>query len=166
LLLGQEPAVRWWYQKYARRLTHYVTGKLSRPLDVEELVQEIFMKSLHNLPNFSQRSSLWTWMCALANHEVADYYRKLYAKKVLSLRPLTDNLLTTKPDDAHELAEKINQVWQAISSRHRELLLQKYIDKKKTAEIAQVFGKTSKAIESELWRARQEFKKAYLKLDY
>ncbi|MDR0462979.1 MAG: RNA polymerase sigma factor [Pseudomonadales bacterium] len=165
LKTGQERAVLWWYNHYSKRLQAFIFSKISKELDVEEITQEVFMKALQNLANFSGRSSLWTWMCAIAKHEIADYYRKIYAKKVLALLPLTENLLTCKIDDADELAEKIEQVWQQVGVCNRELLLQKYIDKRKVAEIARDRGKTSKAIESELWRAREEFKRAYLHLE-
>jgi DNA-directed RNA polymerase specialized sigma24 family protein len=45
-----------------------------------------------------------------------------------------------------------------MSQRSAELLQSKYIDHKKVGQIADEFGKSVKAIESELFRARQEFK--------
>lgn len=161
---GDAAMVRAWYHQYEKRLTAFILERISNPLDTQELVQEVFMRSLQNLAHFSGKSSLWTWMCGIAKHETADYWRKRYAKRVLSLVPLMDNLLASEVSDAHELAEQVEKVWKKIGHHTKELLLQKYIDGKKVAQIARESGKTAKAIESDLWRARQEFKKAYLEL--
>ena len=46
-----------------------------------------------------------------------------------------------------------------------ELLLKKYVDCKKVKDIAFEMGNTSKAVESNLFRARQEFKALWLELE-
>jgi RNA polymerase sigma-70 factor (ECF subfamily) len=165
LRAGEAAAVRAWYKLYATRLEHFILGKVSNPLDAQEIMQEVFMKSLQNLAHFTGKSTLWTWMCSIAKHEVADYWRKKYAKKTLALVPLMDNLLAAEIGDAHDLAEKIGLILKKMEKGNGELLLQKYVDCKKVAQIAREMGKSSKAVESDLWRARRAFKKAYLELE-
>lgn len=165
LRLGQPRAVETWYQLYQVRLTHFIASRISSHQDVQDLVQETFINCLQNLSNFAGHSSLWTWMCSIAKHEVADYYRKLYAKKVLKLLPLSDFLPLPELHSSTELAEKLDSVWKKIGFYYRELLMQKYLDKLKVEQLASARGKTAKAIESELFRARQAFRQAYQELE-
>lgn len=165
LRLGRSRAVEIWYHLYQARLTSFIQARLRSPQDASDLVQETFINCLQNLANFAGNSSLWTWMCSIAKHEIADYYRKLYAKKVLHLLPLSDFLPTLELYRSEELAEKLECVWQKIGSYYQELLLQKYLDRHQVKQLARARGKTPKAIESELFRARAAFKKAYQELE-
>ena len=172
LRAGDERATALWFQTYQPRLTAYISRKLSQPLDVEELVQETFINCLRSLPNFKGNSSLYTWMCSIANHEVADYFRKRYAKKFIKALPLADFIFGDELKsnqsldllDAHQTAETINRVFTKIGRENQELLLLKYVDGQKVKEIARQFGRTPKAIESDLFRARRDFREHYLEL--
>ncbi len=177
LRLGQQKAVSTWYYLYQKRLRRFVASRLQNSGDIEEIVQETFINCLHNLPNFQGKSSLWTWMCAIARHEIGDYYRKRYAKKVLQLLPLGDWLLGDFLHSDHncqnfthqlqtaDLSEKIDCIWQKIGHYYRELLLEKYLDRLSVVQLARARGKTPKAIESDLFRARAAFKAAYQEIE-
>ncbi|NCN06347.1 MAG: RNA polymerase sigma factor [Candidatus Pacebacteria bacterium] len=158
---GQSSAVRQWFTLYHDRMLRYVRNKVGDPQDGEELVQETFLNALRQLPLFRGDASLWTWMIAIARHEIADYYRKRYAKKALHTVPLLDALLTKPLDDTSEISQLVTTCLARMQAHSAELLRLKYIDKKRVTEIAGVFGKTVKAIESELFRAREEFRIVY-----
>jgi RNA polymerase sigma-70 factor (ECF subfamily) len=162
LKLGDPAAVEYWFSEYENRMTHFFSQRIESTQDVHELVQETFVACLKQLPLFRGESSIYTWMISIAQHQVADFYRKKYAKKALQYLPLSQFLLDTKIDDAHETAEKVKQVLTKMSTSSCELLQKKYVDGKKVAEIAIELGKSVKSIESELFRARIEFKELYL----
>jgi RNA polymerase sigma-70 factor (ECF subfamily) len=171
---GEPRAVERWYRAYQSRLLAFVSRKVSLTADVEEIVQETFINTLKSLPEFSRQCSLWTWMCAIAKHEVGDYFRKRYAKKMLQLLPLSDwlwgDFLTTETGNPvialthRDLVEKLEQVMAQIGADSYELLQEKYLDKLSVAQLAAARGKTIKAVESELFRARRAFKKAFLEI--
>lgn len=158
---GNPRAVSEWYGQYRPRVLAYVAKKVSVEKDCEELTQEVFMSCLKHLPLFRGQSSIFTWMCSIARHEIADYYRKKYAKKALKYVPLGEMLLSEEIADAHESAIKVKQVLSQMKAESIELLMKKYVDQKKVIDISRELGKTTRAVESELFRARQEFKKLY-----
>lgn len=162
---GSPQAVEYWFKHFQPKVLALVSTKVSLEKDAEEITQEIFLNCLKHLPLFRGESSILTWMYSIARHEVADYYRKKYAKKAISLLPLTDLLHLEDVKDAHEVSENVRQVFYQMTQEHRELLLLKYIDQKKVKDIADELGKSVKAVESELFRARVEFKRLYLLLD-
>jgi len=158
---GEARAVREWYREFNPRILHFISKKISDHNDCEEIAQEVFLGCLKHLPLFRGKSSIFTWMCSIARHEIADYYRKKYAKKALKYVPLGEMILGEEIHDAHESADKVRQVLSEMKGEYKELLLQKYVDRKKVSEIGLELGKTAKAIESDLFRARREFRELY-----
>lgn len=159
---GNSDAVRQWFAQYHTRLLSYISKKIDNPGDAEELVQETFMNCLKHLPLFRGSSSIFTWMCSIANHEVADFYRKKYAKKALHTVPLADFLIHTKVENAHEVAEKVQMVLSKMRADYQELLQLKYIDGKRVKVIAEELDRTVKSVEADLFRAREEFRSLWL----
>lgn len=158
---GDPKAVQFWYEEYSPRILAYISKKVSNHKDSEELAQEVFLSCLKHLPLFRGGSSIFTWMCSIARHEIADYYRKRYAKKALKYVPLGEMILEEDIVDAHESAVKVKEVLAQMKEESQELLMKKYVDCKKVSEIGDELGRTKKAIESDLFRARKEFKKLY-----
>jgi RNA polymerase sigma-70 factor, ECF subfamily len=161
LKAGNFVAVEAWFRQYHGKLFRLISHKIASKQDAEELVQDIFMSCLKHLPLFRGESSIWTWMQRIARHEMADYYRKRYAKKILQFLPLSELLEKGALHDAHEISKKVHHVLELMSKEDREILLMKYVDKKKVTQIARELGKTAKAVESILFRARNEFRTLY-----
>lgn len=162
LKLGDQTAVQVWFKSYRAQVFRFIHTKIENRPDVEELTQQTFLNCLKNLPLYLGNASLVTWMLAIAKHEVADYFRKKYAKRALKTFPLSELLLAQPISDAHETSARVARTLKKMTAYSRELLLQKYIDCKKVGELAEELGKSVKAVESELFRARKEFKVLYL----
>jgi RNA polymerase sigma-70 factor, ECF subfamily len=162
---GNEQAVEYWFKKYRPKLNKIALAKLPSANQAAEIVQETFISCLQTLNLFQGKSSLFTWMQSVMRHEIADFYRKRYAKKFIKTIPLSEVLLEQHYKDAATTAELVSLVLKKMARKNRELLLKKYVDCKKVKEIAQEMGNSNKAIESELFRARQEFKTLWLELE-
>ncbi|MCB9813457.1 MAG: RNA polymerase sigma factor [Pseudomonadales bacterium] len=158
LKIGNPRAVTQWFNNYHNRMFALVVQKVSNPQDAEEIVQQTFLNCLKHLPLFRGNSSIWTWMNSIARHEIADYFRKKYAKKALKTTHLFDLLMIDDVDDSTEVSEKVTKVLKRMRNQYQEILMLKYIDNKKVAAIATELGKSIKAVESDLFRARKEFK--------
>lgn len=158
---GQSSAVAYWFKTYQPRLRRLVLAKVSIEADAEDLVQEIFINCLKHLPLFRGEASIWTWMTRIASHEIADYYRKRYAKKAIRALALDDLIPMADISDAKELADEVQQTMRQLKDKQRLLLTMKYIEQKTVVEIANYFNQSLKSIESELFRARREFKLVY-----
>lgn len=162
---GNSLAVEYWFKTYYRPLYLSACNKMPSEVIAQEVVQDTFVNCLQSLNLFHNASSLLTWMQAVLRHEMADFYRKRYAKKFIRTLPLTELLLAQPYGDVEETAEKVKWVMKKMLGKNKELLLKKYIDKKQVSEIATETGKTVKAIESELFRARNEFRQLWLELE-
>lgn len=162
---GNELAVEYWFKKYRLKLKKIAFLKVPNANQAAEIVQETFINCLQTLNLFKGNSSLLTWMQSVMRHEIADFYRKRYAKKFIKTIPLSDFLLEQNYKDAASSAELVSIVLKKMLKKNRELLLKKYVDCKKVKDIALEMGNTSKAVESDLFRARQEFKALWLEME-
>lgn len=162
---GENPAVKRWFKLFSPYLLVIALKKVSSREDAQDLVQETFVNCLRQLSLFEGRSRLKTWMVSILRHEIADFYRKKYAKKALKTVPLANLILSQPIKDASETSTKVRLVLAEMSRERRELLLMKYVDRKRVKEIAQHWSKTAKAVESELFRAREEFRALYARVE-
>lgn len=165
LRAGRRRAVEQWFRTYSPYLLRVAKKRLPRQEDAEEIVQETFINCVKQFSLFRGQSRLRTWMVSILNHEIADYYRKQYAKRALKVVPLADLLLARPVKNASETSEKVRLALSKMTREKKELLMMKYVDKKRVTEIARQLEKTVKSIESDLFRARREFRALYLELE-
>ncbi|MFZ5438292.1 MAG: RNA polymerase sigma factor [Patescibacteria group bacterium] len=166
LKAGDKRAVRTWYKNYFPSFLRLTLKKVANKKDAEEIVQETFINALKQIHLFQEKSKLKTWMTSILLHEIADFYRKKYAKKALKVIPLFEEILQKPLLGSSELNDKVEEVLNEMRTDYKNLLLLKYFDKKKVTEIAQKLKKTVKAVEADLFRARREFKEIYLAKGY
>lgn len=146
----------------------YVRYRLMPRADlVDDLVQEVFLAAWDNLDSFRGTSSLKNWMLGIARHKVEAHYRK-ELRRHLSF----DSDADSKADVAEpprldaELDRKraravTHEILAEMPEAYRLLLLWRYWEKRSLAEIGAALGKTEKAIERALARARREFKRRW-----
>lgn len=159
------------YQKYQERLLNFILQKVERREDAEEILQETMISAFDSLPLFQGKSSLYTFLGAIAKHEIADFYRRKKIKTFLFSRvPGLENIVSQalSPEMAleeKEIKDKVGRVLLSLSEGYSQILRLKYVDGLSYREISRKLKKTVKAVESKLARARQAFSQAYLSLE-
>jgi len=141
-----------------------------RPDAVEDIVQDVFLAALANLSAFKGSSSLRTWLLGIARHKVEDYYRSRF-RSLESIEeqdddPSASTISASQPQphefiDRERLDEKVQAVMSALPEYYAMALLWRYWDERSTREIASLIGKTEKAVERLLARARERFRREW-----
>jgi len=133
---------------------------------VDDLVQEVFIAALENLATFAGTSSLRTWLLGIARHKIEDHYRACLKQHSAQLDEDTD-VTTDVPIVYDELLdekrrrERVQHVLAALPPAYRAVLRWRYWDQQSAREMARQSGKTEKAIERLLARARHEFRRRW-----
>lgn len=146
------------------KLKKYLFTKLQNKDDTEEILQETLISVTQSLSTFKGKSSFFTWVCGIANHEVADYYRKKKIKTFLfSHFPFLENLVSEAlgPEEKllkDELRKEVKETLARLSEGYSLILRLKYYNGLSMTEIAQKLHLTVKAVESRLSRAREAFR--------
>jgi len=155
--------------RYSDPLYGYVASRLTPRTDlVDDLVQDVFVAALEGLDRYASQSSLQAWLMGIARHKVEDYYRARL-RQLDSLTEAEEDLAddTSAPLqldrrlDRRRLQRKTLVVLRQLPEQHSVVLLWRYWERRSAREMASQTGKTEKAIERLLARARARFKKLW-----
>ena len=61
---------------YRNKLKAFLHSKVSNPSDVDDLLQEILIKTYKNLHTIKSEEKIKSWLFQLARHSIIDFYRK------------------------------------------------------------------------------------------
>jgi RNA polymerase sigma-70 factor, ECF subfamily len=154
---------------YADPVYAYVRRRLFPRMDlVDDLVQDVFVAALASLASFAGGSSLGTWLLSIARHKVEDHYRACL-RQTTSLSDLGDGPplqeeFHVEYDEVLDRArrhERIQRVLTSLPDTYRAVLLWRYWEQRSAREMAARCGKSEKAIERLLSRARNEFRRRW-----
>jgi RNA polymerase sigma factor (sigma-70 family) len=133
---------------------------------VEDLIQEIVFAAWQALPSFRGDANLRGWVMGIAHHKLEDYYRKklqvveVHEEDESFLDPAVTPGIEEQLDSA-ALREKVQKTLASLPDTYAFALMWRYRDEKSVREMAQLAGKTEKAMERLLARARQNFRKRW-----
>lgn len=170
ILARDRKALYIFYHRYTPKLTRIISRKVNNPDDAQELLQDTLMAFLEAIRDFHGNSKLETFLYAIANHKIIDYYRRKKIKHlVFSQMPQLESLVSTlmAPEDeldAKLLREKIHGVLGRIMPHYRKILTMKYIEGFSVNEIAHKFAISLKGAESQLFRARRAFVQLFISI--
>lgn len=139
----------------------------------EDLVQDTFVAALEGIQAFDGRSSLHGWLCGIARNKLRNERRRARPRSLEEVLeaadPEIDLILaevarTPLPEAVLERRQTQALVGATLSSlplEYRRSLLAKYVEGSSVAEIARRTGKSEKAAESTLTRARVAFARVF-----
>lgn len=110
--MTKEQLVTTWVNDYADYLFGRAIAKTSNEQLAEDLVQDTFLAALEAFDKFRQESTVKTWLTAILNHKIADYFRKVNSKA---------NFANTKSIEYSQFFDS-NDNWK-IEERPREWLM-------------------------------------------
>lgn len=168
ILKKDKAAVRRFYVDFSPKLLRFINSKVENRADTEEICQDVLYAFLEGARDFSGRSSLLTYLCAIARYKIIDFYRRRKLKKILfSQLPQEIEVLASNLTDPQKLldnaflAQKIRSILVKVSPLYRQMIKLKYIEGRSVAEIARILKISFKSAESVLFRARKAFVKLY-----
>ena len=133
----------------------------------EEIVQMTFIRCVKSIRNFkSSRGTLLNWLKTISKNE-AHTLAQQDQKQLATIDGIFEEIdavaLSEEVVAKEEIQLLIHETIAELYSRYRKVLILKYVENRKVAEIAAMLGQSEKAIESLLSRSRQAFKKVFLK---
>lgn len=82
------------WRAYRERLRAFLKSRVSNPADVDDLLQEISLKTFRGLGDLEDPSKMRSWLFQIANRTLADHYRA----RARSKAPPPDDLWSTQDD--------------------------------------------------------------------
>jgi RNA polymerase sigma-70 factor, ECF subfamily len=163
---GEQSALKVLYLKYSELLFAYILHHLDNEKEVaSDIWQETWVVVIEKINDFQYKSSIFTWLCAIAKNKISDYYRN--AKKQERFQSIEKIHFDIDIEELEiELVDLETQVdvitiLANLTDEYRYLLVAKYVENKGIDEISLEIGKSYKATESMLTRARGAFRKEF-----
>ncbi len=153
--------------EHADAIYGYVRQRLAPHADrIDDLVQETFLAALANLEQFRGTASLRSWLLGIARHKVEDYYRdQLRRPTALEdatfAEPAADRPLADETIDRERMEARTRQILRQLPEAYGVVLLWRYWENRSVRDIATSSGRTEKAIERLLARARARFREMW-----
>jgi RNA polymerase sigma-70 factor, ECF subfamily len=166
---GDASAFDDFYAQYADLIFGFIFHQLNGARsDAEEVWQDTFLTALRALPSYQGRSRLGSWLCSIARHKVADRLRQLRQPtqalssvspaglvELMDTGPLPDEVLNQNATCA-----RVSEALAELPSEQRKALVARYADGESVEEVSRRLGRSYKATESLLSRARAALRQA------
>jgi len=158
------------YHAYRDRLHSFVSRQLgTEQATAEDIVQETFLAAFGSLDAFRGDSKLYTWLCGIAHHKIADFYRGQAQEASREqpgpdVDPLNNGMngdnvpLTPDIIESTEAYHTVQQSLVSLPVDYREAITLKYFEGMSVSEIGQVMDRSAKSVEGLLSRARKSLR--------
>ncbi len=132
--------------------------------DVDDLVQDIFIKILQRLNTFEGRSALFTWIYEITVNQCRDELRRRKRRRWFSLQTLPEETVeriaveaetVSTQIEANELGDVLRRELNKLDPKYRELVVLRDLEGLGYDEVAQISGIDEKLVKSRLYQARQ-----------
>lgn len=157
------------FERYKKPLYGFFYG-LTRDGELsEDLVQNVFLRILKYRYLFRGEGDFRTWMFHIARNVNNDHFRKNKLKAKDSLENWQDRLgsdenRSTEMQQDEEL-QLLSMAMERLPADKREILLLSKFQDKKYKEIGDIMGCTEGAVKVKVFRALQDLKEVYKKLE-
>lgn len=165
-----EPLVR----KYSPRVFATARRYARRESEVEDIVQEVWLKAFQKLNSFRGEAPFEHWLMRLAVRTCYDFLRSHQRNRETTFSELSEpesdwlERFVSQPEAAGEHAEAarqlINRLFEQLSPPARLVLTLLEIEERSVKEIAQLTGWSVPLVKVRAFRARAEMRKLLAKL--
>jgi RNA polymerase sigma-70 factor (ECF subfamily) len=140
------------YERYARMVHGILLAHVSYS-EAEDLVQEVFLRALEQLPSLRDPDAFGAWLAAIARHSTIDRQRK---------RRPAQELRDEKPGGSRPDSEAfaILDAIQALPRAYRETLILRLVEGMTGPEIAARTGLTRESVRVNLCRGMKQLRAA------
>lgn len=169
---GDEKAYKKLVDKYERALYYHILKMVKDREQVEDLVQEAFVKAFDNLNTYSTNYAFSTWLYRIATNNTIDYLRKKKLKTLSIDKPmktkdgememqLPDESASTDRDIIKKQRKEIVQnAIDDLPKKYRKVIELRHMEEKSYKEISDILDKPLGTVKAHIFRARELLYKA------
>ena len=152
-------------KRYEAKMKRYARKFLNITEDIEDVVQEIFIKVYQNIKSFNPEKKFSSWLYRIAHNEFINALKKHKRRKVFSFFEL-DILLpysVAENDDTgidkERIRQAIDKCLDKLEIKYREPIILYYLEELSYKEIADILHIPISTVGIRLKRGRKKLKK-------
>ena len=177
---GRSEAFEVLVERYQRRLFGLVRNYTRDTAEVEDLVQDTFLKAYSRLDTFQRSSAFYTWLYRIAVNTILDAMKRrgrspvtavedpeLVTRSGTGATDATQERLSIRPDarlEREEIGEITRSVMDELPEIFRTVLIMRELEQMAYQDIADTLEISIGTVESRLFRARARFKQRLLQV--
>ncbi len=170
IVAGDEGALNSVYACYAGPLYAFIYHRMgAKREDVEDVWQDTWLAAFRSFPTFTGNSRLFTWLCGIARHKTADFLRRSQRMDEIRVDEPADDpapLLDSSPlpeeiVEGQAVRLRVVAAMAFLPDDYQSALIARYADGHSVEDVARMLGRSYKATESLLSRARSAFRVAF-----
>jgi RNA polymerase sigma-70 factor (ECF subfamily) len=150
--------------RYEEKIKRYGRKFLSGFEDIEDIVQDVFIKSYENIQSFDVKRKFSSWLYRIAHNEFVNALKK-QKKKPLSFFNL--DIILPRPSveeidngmDRQKMNEVINKSIDKLDPKYREPIILYYLEELSYKEVSEVLHIPISTVGIRLKRAKEKLKK-------
>ena len=165
-LAGNQASFQLLVERYQSRMFALARHYTKNPVEMEDLVQEAFLKAFTRLDTFQHQSSFYTWLYRIATNTILDWMKRRGRSPVTSVEDPEligepSRVKIAAPDaqmERNETARITHEVLEHLPDIFRQVLVMREFEEMAYQDIAETLGISIGTVESRLFRARARFK--------
>jgi RNA polymerase sigma-70 factor (ECF subfamily) len=170
---GEEAAFEELIRRHQQRVFGLVSGILRRREDVEDVVQQVFLKVFVSLKRFDQRAAFSTWLYKISVNECWDYLRKKKVRPLVYEADLSEEQVSrldgvvsadqppASSSDRAEARDLLERMMEKLPEQDRQLLILKEVEGFSVQELAEILDLNVNTVKVRLFRARARLMDVY-----
>ena len=146
------------WQEYEDRLRQFLLSRVKNPADVDDLLQEILLKTYQHLNTVQKPEKLLSWLFQIARNTLIDYYRKSRVETsrqdIVKGAMLKDEEPEQYEQVRRELTNCIRPFLNQLPEKYREAIEIVDLQGSSQKELAKKLGLSHSAVKSRVQRGR------------
>ena len=171
-LRGDQAAFERLVERYQGRLFALTRNYTRNAVEIEDIVQDTFLKAFKRLDSFDHRSSFYTWIYRIATNTILDVLKRRGRSPVQTVEDpeLVGEVAPVEMPapsarlESEEVAVVTREVLDHLPDIFKSVLVMREFHGLAYQEIADTLGISIGTVESRLFRARARFKDKLLSL--
>ncbi len=164
---GNGAAYKKLVEKYERALFFHILKMVKNREQVEDLVQESFVKAFDNLNSYSTNYAFSTWLYRIATNHTIDYLRKKKLQTLSIDEPVKTrdgNMQMQLEDETAETDRRIirsqrqeivQNAIEDLPEKYRKVIEMRHMEEKSYQEIADILDLPLGTVKAHIFRARE-----------
>lgn len=142
------------WREFHERLRAFVSRRVPRVADVEDILQEVFLRIHRSLSSVQKPERLPAWIFQITRNAITDHYRAARQEPVLTV--------TEEREEMNELAACIQPMVATLPAIYRDAVVSTDLKGLTQLEAAEQSGISFSGMKSRVQRGRRELKRMLL----
>lgn len=151
-------------RRYQKKLFSYLYRLVRNKEEVEDILQNVFVKVYKNLDHFDQEKKFSSWIYRIAHNEAINFLKRRGRKHFVSWEDLSeDHKVEAKSEEksafdvwiAKESGAETRKAMKSLSAHYRQVLELRYFQEKTYAEIGKIIKKPVNTVGTLINRAKK-----------